>query len=175
LELINKILSDHILCSTQDELASKLKSAGESTHIVSTGDSFQTLDEASTHLDTEWHVTAVVAKVASDATKNQASRKIKYCRWHFTSKSIIKVLLDSGSDGDLLIHEKGARIHFPNLTRQVQFFWHMSHGSILTKGTSKVVLTFIEYLNSWEYTATPDVLEYDKCKMAEPLYEVILG
>ena len=34
-------------------------------------------------------------------------------------KKTIRVLLDSGSDGDLLFHRKGAAKQFPYLTRQV--------------------------------------------------------
>jgi hypothetical protein len=79
-----------------------------------------------------------------------------------TSNSIITVLLDSDSDGDLWFHEKGMPMHFPYLTRQVPLLLHMSNGSFLTKGRSKVVLKFFEYSNSREYTVTPDVVEYDK-------------
>ena len=68
--------------------------------------SYQTLDDALTLADLEGHVTAVVAKVKYEATESQARRKIEHpCRC-CTSNNIIKVLLDSGSDGDLWFHEK---------------------------------------------------------------------
>jgi hypothetical protein len=35
------------------------------------------------------------------------------------SNTIIKVLLDSGSDGDLMLHEKGTPVHISYLTRWV--------------------------------------------------------
>jgi len=38
----------------------------------------------------------------------------------------------------------------------------MGASSIKKKGRSQVVLKFFEYSNSWEYTVTPDVVEYDK-------------
>ena len=55
-------------------------------------------------------------------------------------------------------------MHFPYLTRQVPNYWHMSIGSFLTKGRSKVSLKFFEYSNSTEYPGTPDIVEYDKKK-----------
>ncbi len=88
---------------------------------------------------------------------------------------MIKILLDSGSDGDLWFNEKGTPMHFPYLTRQVPLSWHTSKGSFLTKGRSQVFLSFFEYSNSREYTVTPDVVEYDKNKMANPVYDLILG
>ena len=39
--------------------------------------------------------------------------------------TVIKVILDSGSDGDLMFHEKGTSMHFPYLARQVPNSWHM--------------------------------------------------
>ena len=110
----------------------------------------------------EGNVTAVVAKVKYTATDSQAYRKSEHPGRHCTSNNIIRVLLDSGSDGDLWLHEKGAPMHFPYLTRQVPILWHTLNGSFLTKGKSQVVLKFFEYSNSQEYTVTPDVVEYDK-------------
>ena len=46
---------------------------------------------------------------------------------------------------------------------------------LLTKERSKVTLKFFEYSNSQEYTATPDIVEYDKRKMTKPVYDLILG
>ena len=43
------------------------------------------------------------------------------------------------------------------------------------KGRSKVSLKFFEYSNSKEFLVTPDVVEYDKKKMAKPMYDLILG
>jgi hypothetical protein len=39
---------------------------------------------------------------------------------------------------------------------------HTLNGSFLTKGRSRAVLKIFEYSNSWEYTVTPDIVEYDK-------------
>ena len=110
----------------------------------------------------EGDVTAVVAKVKYTAANSCVYEKGEHSGRHCTSNNIIRVLLDSGSDGDLLFHEKGTPMHFPYLTRQVRLSWHMLNGRFLTKGRSKVVSKFFEYSNSWEYTVTPDVVEYDK-------------
>jgi hypothetical protein len=69
-----------------------------------------------------------------------------------------------------MFHEKGTPMHFPYSTRQVPNSWHMSNGSFLTKGRSKVSLKFFEYLSSKEYLVTPDIVEYDKKKMTKPVY-----
>jgi hypothetical protein len=126
--------------------------------------------------ETEGRVTAVVAKARyQQATENQSQQKLEHSARSRPSNKVIKVLLDSGSDGDLMFHEKGTPMHFPYLTRQVPNSWHTSNGSFLTKGRSKVSLKFFEYSNSKEYLVTPDVVEYDKKKMTKPVYDLILG
>ena len=123
---------------------------------------FSTLDDAAGPPESEGIVTAIVAKMKYQATDSQTCRKREHPDRHCTSNNIIRVLLDSGSDGDLWFHEKGTPMHFPYLTRQVPLLWHTTHGSFLTKGRSQVVLKFFEYSNSQEYHVTPDIVEYDK-------------
>ena len=86
----------------------------------------------------EGRVTAVVAKEKyHTATKNQAKQKFKHSAWSCPRNTIIKVLLDSGSDGDLMFHEKGTHMHFPYLTRQVSLLWHTSIGASSLKEGAK--------------------------------------
>ena len=100
-------------------------------------------------------VTAVVAKARYHrATKNQAKQRFKHSARSRPSNAVIKVLLDSGSDGDLMFHEKGVPMHFPYLTRQVPNSWHTLNGNFLTKGRSEVSLKFFEYSNSIEFLVT---------------------
>ncbi len=66
-------------------------------------------------------------------------------------------------------------MHFPYLTRQVPNSWHRSNGSFLTKGRSEVSLKFFEYSDSKEYLVTPDAIEYNKNKVTEPVFDLILG
>ena len=90
------------------------------------------------------------------------------------NKKLIRVLLDSGSDGDLLFHEKGKPKHFPYLTRQVPCSWHMSNGVFNTKGRGKLLIKFFEYSNSKEFLAEPDVFEYDQ-NMGKLVFDLIIG
>ena len=124
-----------------------------------------TLDDAATPPDTEWWVTALVAKVTYIAAENQCQRTHKHPGRCCPRNSIIKVLLDSSSDGDLWFHEKGTHA-LSHLTRQVPLSWNVSNGSFLAKGRSKVTLKIFEYSKSREYIMTPDVVEYEKGKMA---------
>ena len=55
----------------------------------------------------EGRVTAVVAKTRCISTENPAHKNIEHSTGHCTSSTVIKILLDSGSDGDSLFHEKG--------------------------------------------------------------------
>ena len=63
-------------------------------------------------------MTAIMAilKMAPSPTERtgppSSNKKVK-------RKKAIRVLLDSGSDGDLLFHKKGVTKHFPYLARQV--------------------------------------------------------
>ena len=91
-----------------------------------------------------------------------------------TRKKVIRVLLDSGSDGDLWFHKKGTTKHFPYSTRQVSKSWHTLNGTFQTKGRGKFTIKFFEYSNSKEFLAEPDVVEYEKEEM-KPMFDLILG
>ena len=95
------------------------------------------------------------------AHHNKSSKKA-------TNEKLIWVLLDSGSDGDLLFYQKGKPEHFPYLTRQVPCSWHTSNGVFHTKGRGKLSIRFFEYSNSKEFLAEPDVFEHDQ-KMGKPV------
>ena len=124
----------------------------------------------------EGRVTAVVAKAKYHiATKNQAKQRVNHSARSHPSNAVIKVLLDSGSDGNLMFYEKGMPMHFPYLTRQVTNSWHTSNGSFFTKGRNTVCWKFFKYSNSKEFLVTPSVVEYDKNKMTKPVYDLILG
>ena len=125
--------SDNVLSPTQENLAANRTTAQASESNDDTQESYQTLDDVSTLADSEGRVTAVVAKVKYEATESRARRNIEHPGRRCTSNNIIKVLLDSGSDGDLWFHEKRTPMHFPYLTRQVPLSWHTSNGSFLTK------------------------------------------
>ena len=88
--------------------------------------------------------------VTGDQAFTDLEQPSKHC-----NNNLIRVLLDTGSDGDLMFHKKGTYKHFPYLTRQVPKSWHMSNGSFQTKGRAEVNLKFFEYSNSKEILVTP--------------------
>jgi hypothetical protein len=64
----------------------------------------------------EGRVTAVVAQARyQQATENQTKKRSEHSSRSHPSNAFIKVLLDSGSDGDLMFYEKGTSMHFPLL------------------------------------------------------------
>jgi hypothetical protein len=97
-----------------------------------------------------------VSKEKYQATESWTYRKSEHSGRRCTSSSIIRVLLGSGSDGDLLFHEKGTPMHFPYSTRQVPLLWNMLNENFLTKGKILVVLKFLEYSSRQDYTLTRD-------------------
>jgi len=164
-----KCLVAKIENKTQSEITAKLldpEMLGASLNSVNT--SFKSKQEG--------RVTTVVAKARyHTATKNQTQQRYEHSAGRRTSNTVIKVLLDSGSGGDLMFHEKGTPMHFPYLTRQVPTSWHMSNGNFLIKGRLEVNPKFFEYSNSKKYLVTPDVVECDKNKMTKSVYYLIPG
>jgi hypothetical protein len=118
-------------------------------------------------------VMALIA-IMKPATESQSSRAYKQPLRSCPSNKI-KVLLDSGSDGDLYFLQKGKDKTFPYLTRQAPKSWRTSTGSFQTNGRSKLRLKFFEYSASREYTIQPDIVEYDINHMNEPGFDLILG
>ena len=118
-------------------------------------------------------VTAVIA-IMEPATESQSFRAYKQPLRSRPSNKI-RVLLDSGSDGDLYFLPKGKDKSFPYLTRQAPKSWCTSNGSFQTHGRGKFRLKFFEYSTSREYTIQPGIVEYDESHMNEPGFDLILG
>jgi len=87
----------------------------------------------------------------------------------------IRVLLDTGSNGDLYFHEKGKPKPFPYLTWQVPKSWHMSNGTFQTYGRGKFRIKFLDHSASREYLVQPDIVEYGGRLMSQPGFVFILG
>ncbi len=85
----------------------------------------------------------------------------------------MRVLLDSGSDGNLVFVDKDKPILLPSLKRLVPQSWDTSNGMFQTKCKAEIKLNFFEYFNSKRYLAEPDTVEYDKNN--RPQYDLILG
>jgi hypothetical protein len=127
-------------------------------------------------------VTAIVATVRSGPelrAKVQANKN-KYSRLKTSSKTkspkprIIRILLDSGSNGDLLFHKKGAEKAFPYLIRQDPKVWSTLNGDFQTKGKGSLAVKFFDYSNSKEVFLTPDIVEYDGISN-KPAFDLIIG
>ena len=104
-----------------------------------------------------------VAAVMEEISKGEKSNKL------------IKVLLDSGSTGDLMFHKKGTKMRFPYSIRQVPLSWHTSNGVFLTEGRGEVTIKFFEYSNSKQFLAKPDIVLYDENLVDQPAFDLILG
>jgi hypothetical protein len=105
---------------------------------------------------------------------NHGNHKSSKNNKRITKEKVIRVLLDSGSSGDLWFHKKGTPKHFPYSTRLVSKSWNTSNGVFTTKGRGEFSLKFFEYSNSKQFIAKPDVVEYEKDEM-KPMFDLILG
>ena len=143
----------------------------DTTNVSSDNITMKTLQKENTK--EQLGVTALIA-IMEPATESQSSRAYKQPLRSRPSNKI-KVLLDSGSDGDLYFLQKGKDKPFPYLTRQAPKSWRTSNGSFQTKGRGKLKLKFFEYSASREYTIQPDIVEYDINHMNEPGFDLILG
>jgi hypothetical protein len=77
-------------------------------------------------------------------------------------KKIVQVLLDSGSDGDLVFVNKNTPILLPYSKRLVPQSWNTLNGIFQTKRKARVALNFFDYSDSKQYYSEPDVAEYRK-------------
>jgi hypothetical protein len=88
-------------------------------------------------------------------------------------KQIVRVLLDSGSEGDLVFVNKDKPMLLPYSKRLVPQSWNTSNGIFQTKRKARVELNFFDYSNSKRYYSEPDVVEYNKDSKLQ--YDLILG
>jgi hypothetical protein len=86
----------------------------------------------------------------------------------------IRVLLDTGSSGDLLVMEKGSQKYIPTTKRAVPQSRGTSNGTFQTKKVGVIDISFKEYSASKLVKLTPDIVEYKKGAQA-PLYDLIIG
>jgi hypothetical protein len=91
---------------------------------------------------------------------------------HYKQK-LVRVLLDSGSDGDLIFSYKDKPMLLPSSKRLVPQSWNTSNGRFQTKRKAEIELNSFEYSNSKRYLAAPDIVEYNKIN--RPQHDIILG
>jgi hypothetical protein len=85
----------------------------------------------------------------------------------------VRVLLDSGSDGNLVFVNKDKPMLFLCLKRLVPQSWNTSNGIFQTKHKTRIELNFFEYSESKGYYSEPDVVKYNKG--TKPQNDLILG
>ena len=117
----------------------------------------------------EGKTTAIAAVIKCMPEKNAGRHRVS--NKHKTKK-IVRVLLDSGSDGDLLFHKKGKTMLLPYSKRLVPLSWHTLNGIFQTEKRAEVELKFFDYSDSKTFRASPDVVEYEGTR---PQYDLILG
>jgi len=86
----------------------------------------------------------------------------------------IRVLLDTGSSGDLLFIKKGSQKYIPTMKRAIAQSWGTSNGTFQTKKVGVIDISFPEYSASKSVKLTPDIVEYEVGAQA-PLYDLIIG
>jgi hypothetical protein len=84
----------------------------------------------------------------------------------------VRVLLNSGTDCNLVFVSKDKPILLLYSKRLVPQSWNTSNGIFQTKHKARVELIFFEYSDSKRYYSDPDVVEYKKG--SKPQYDLIL-
>ncbi len=90
---------------------------------------------------------------------------------HYKQK-LVRVLLDSGSDGNLFV-DKDKLMLLPSLKRLVPQSWSTLNGMFQTNCKAEIKLNLFEYSDSKRYLAEPDIVKNDK--NSKPQYDLILG
>ncbi len=86
----------------------------------------------------------------------------------------IKVLLDSGSSGDLLFMKKGSSKCISVVKRVVPQSWGTSNGTFVTDKVGNIEISFVEYSASKKVHLQLDIVEYSPGAQA-PMYDLIIG
>ena len=86
----------------------------------------------------------------------------------------IRVLLDSGSSGDLLFMKKGSSKCISIVKRVVPQSWGTSNGTFVTDRVGDNEIFFVGYSASQKVRLQPDILEYSPGDQA-PMYDHIIG
>jgi hypothetical protein len=86
----------------------------------------------------------------------------------------IRVLLDSGSSGDLLFMKKGSNKHVSIVKRVVPQSWGTSNGTFVTDKVGDSEISFVEYSASMKVHLHPDIVKYSQGDQA-PMYDLIIG
>jgi hypothetical protein len=92
----------------------------------------------------------------------------------YVKNETIRVLLDSGSSGDLLFMKKGSSKCVSVVKRVVPQSWGTSNGTFVTDKVGDIEISFAENMDSKKVRLQPDIVEYSPGDQA-PMYDLIIG
>ena len=85
-----------------------------------------------------------------------------------------RILLDSGSDGDILFNHRGRKEYIPSKERFAPQKWRTSNGTFKTTKVAKLELSFPEYSTNKLFKVRPDIVDIlETC--TKPVYNMIIG
>jgi hypothetical protein len=102
----------------------------------------------------EGKTTAIVAVMRG---RPKHSHHCQCSNKHYKHK-LVRVLLDSGSDGGLVVVDKDKPMLLPS-SKRVPQSWNTSNGIFQTKHKAEIELNFFEYSDSKRYLAEPDIVK----------------
>ncbi len=106
----------------------------------------------------EGKTTAVIAVMRGKPKDGyHRHRSNKHCK-----QKIVRVLLNSGSDGNLIFVNKNKPMLLLYSKRLVPQSWNTSNGMFQTKHKARIELNLFEYSDSKRFFAEPDVVEYSE-------------
>ncbi len=92
----------------------------------------------------------------------------------YVKNKTIRVLLDSGSSGDLLFMKKGSSKCISVVTQVVPQSWGSFNGTFITDRVGDIEISFMEYSASKKVRLQPDIVEYSPGDQA-PMYDLIIS
>ncbi len=92
----------------------------------------------------------------------------------YVKNKTIRVLIDSGSSGDLLFMKKGSSKCISVVKRVVPQSWGTSNGTFITDRVGDIEISFVEYSASKKVCLQPDIVDYSLGDQA-PMYDLIIG
>jgi hypothetical protein len=117
----------------------------------------------------EGKITAVIAVMRG----NPKDGCTLQCSNMHCKQRIVGILLDSGSDGDLIFVSKDKPMLLPYSKRLVPQSWNTLNGIFQKRRKARVELNFFEYSDSKRFYMEPDVVEYNKDSKLQ--YDLVLG
>jgi hypothetical protein len=106
----------------------------------------------------EGKTTAVIAVMRV----NPKDGYTRLCSNKHCKQRMVQVLLDSGSDDNLIFVNKDKPMLLPFLKRLVPQSWNTSNGIFQTRHKARVELNFFEYSDIKRFHVEPHVVECDK-------------